>query len=276
MRVPSLLRRLKGLRLTMGNVIWGLLLGLVAIRVITLGLNREPAPNSFLAEAVPTAVETPTPSPILPSDTPTAVCSPTPAYVTPTLAASPSPVPTNTPPPTFTPAPTVPPLPTPFPIQPWENPPRGAIGRIIIPAIDRDAAIFEVGWHLEEIEGQQVAVWDTLSGAVGHHRGSAPLGGPGNTVLSGHTGGKGGGVFRRLWDLQPGDEVWLITREGQEYLYIVEEVLKLQEIGATLEQRLENARYMEPTEDDRLTLITCWPEWAYTHRVIVIARPYAQ
>jgi sortase (surface protein transpeptidase) len=29
---------------------------------------------------------------------------------------------------------------------------------------------------------------------------------------------------------------------------------------------------MAPTQEARLTLITCWPDWAYTHRLIVSAR----
>ncbi len=263
----------KGFRLTLGHVIWALLLGLIAVRLIVAGLGQEaPSPS---VEVAPTAAEGFAPSPTEPTHTPIPTHSPTVTAPPPTQALTPTPAPpTKTPTPTLTLTPTLPPSPTPFPVTAWGDMPRGAIGRIVIPAIERDAPILEVGWHIEEIGGQRVAVWDTLSGAVGHHRGSAPLGGPGNTVLSGHTGGKGGGVFRRLWDLQPGDEVWIITREGQEYLYIVEEVLKLQEVGASLEQRLQNARYMDPTEDDRLTLITCWPEWAYTHRVVVIARPY--
>lgn len=269
------LRHVKELRLTFGGVVWALFLGLIAVRLIVVGLDRRPSADSPSVEVIPTATTTPLPSPTELPSTPTMTRLPTMTALPPTSTITPTPAaPTETPTPTLTWTPTVPLSPTPFPVPSRENMPRGAIGRIVIPAIDRDALIFEVGWHTEEIGGQKVAVWDTLSGAVGHHRGSAPLGGPGNTVLSGHTGGKDGGVFRGLWDLQPGDEIWIITREGQEYLYIVEEVFKLQEVGASLEQRLQNARYMDPTEDDRLTLITCWPEWAYTHRVVAIARPY--
>jgi len=135
----------------------------------------------------------------------------------------------------------------------------------------------EVSWHLDEQEGQPVAVWETAEGAAGHHTGTAAPGGAGNCVISGHSGaaegGDGEGVFAGLAELAAGDEVRVIDDRGREHGYVVESVTRLREVGATLEERLANARVMDATEDARLTLITCWPEWAYTHRVVVVARP---
>lgn len=39
---------------------------------------------------------------------------------------------------------------------------------------------------------------------------------------------------------------------------------------------LENAQFMAQTDDERLTLITCWPYETNTHRLILIARPVVQ
>jgi sortase A len=39
------------------------------------------------------------------------------------------------------------------------------------------------------------------------------------------------------------------------------------------EQRIKNGRFMQPTEDERLTIITCWPPTNNTHRLAVIAKP---
>lgn len=39
------------------------------------------------------------------------------------------------------------------------------------------------------------------------------------------------------------------------------------------ETRLENARWILPSEDERITLITCWPYFSNTHRLIIVARP---
>lgn len=41
--------------------------------------------------------------------------------------------------------------------------------------------------------------------------------------------------------------------------YTVDEVLIVPERHASLEQRKANARYIEPTKNERLTLVSCWP-----------------
>jgi sortase (surface protein transpeptidase) len=46
----------------------------------------------------------------------------------------------------------------------------------------------------------------------------------------------------------------------------------VREDGATEAQRRENARWMAPTEEPALTLISCYPYRVDTHRVIVRAR----
>jgi len=148
----------------------------------------------------------------------------------------------------------------------------GTIGTLTIPALDRIIPVVSVGWHVDEIDGAQVAVWETVKNAAGHHRGSAPLGGEGNCVLSGHSSADQGGVFEGLWDLVQGDSLYLTDGAGQVHSYVVGSVTKVQEMGASLEERLAHAAAMDPTEDARLTLVTCWPDWAYTHRVIVVAQ----
>jgi LPXTG-site transpeptidase (sortase) family protein len=109
--------------------------------------------------------------------------------------------------------------------------------------------------------------------AAGWLNQSAPFGLAGNTVLAGHHN-IAGEVFRDLWTLQAGDEIILwagpVTRA-----YRVAEVLILPERDQPPARRLANARYIEPTSDERLTLITCWPYDDNSHRVVVIARPAA-
>jgi len=157
-----------------------------------------------------------------------------------------------------------------------EAPALGAVGepvrRVQFPSLGIDAPIVEVSWHLAQVEGQTLAEWDTVQNAAGHHRGTAGLDGVGNCVLAGHSNPEGG-VFQGLWELQTGDAVVLTDNDGRQYRYLVSEVHKLQETGADLAQRRANAAWMAPTADTRLTLVTCWPESAYTHRVIVVARP---
>jgi len=146
------------------------------------------------------------------------------------------------------------------------------VGRIAIPSLGIEAPIVEVSWHLEQIGDYTVAVWDTVADAGGHHRGSAALGAVGNCVISGHSGAREGAVFNRVWELQPGDLIQITNNQGAQFSYVVDRVDRIQELGQPLAQRLANAAVMGPTDDSRLTLITCWPNWAYTHRVIVVAR----
>jgi len=73
-------------------------------------------------------------------------------------------------------------------------------------------------------------------------------------------------------DLKPGDEITLYV-EDKPYTYYVAQTMILPEKGQPLETRRENARWIMPTVDERVTLVTCWPYTNNTHRVIVVAAP---
>jgi sortase A len=107
--------------------------------------------------------------------------------------------------------------------------------------------------------------------AVGWSTLSAPVGEAGNTVLVGHNN-EFGEVFRGLEELSEGDEMFVRAADGDR-LYRVSEVALFEEEYLTLEERLQNARWLAPTPDERLTLITCWPYFSNTHRLVVVARP---
>lgn len=109
---------------------------------------------------------------------------------------------------------------------------------------------------------------------VGWHDYSGRLGEGKNIVLNGHNNIHGA-VFRKLYTLKPGDEIRLGAGDRQ-IVYRVEEVKLLRERDQPLEVRIANAQYIQAMDDDRLTLVSCWPESSNTHRVIVIARPVAQ
>jgi LPXTG-site transpeptidase (sortase) family protein len=146
------------------------------------------------------------------------------------------------------------------------------VTRLTIPSIGVDSEVVEVGWHVETLNGQPVTIWDVAKYAVGHHHASGNPGEENNIVLAGHSGGFGA-IFRDLIQLQPGDEV-VLYGDNQQYLYVVEEILLLQEINVPMEERLRNAQYMAHAEEERVTLITCWPVPIYDKRIIVLARPY--
>jgi sortase A len=144
--------------------------------------------------------------------------------------------------------------------------------RIVIPAIELDAPV--VVSHLETItvDGGEQSTWSVpAERAVGFHQGSALLGKVGNTVLNGHNT-TNGEVFRDLHLAQPGDQI-LVYSDSQSFSYQVAETLILPEAGQPLSVRIANARYAQPTEDERLTLITCHPYGSVRNRLIVIATP---
>lgn len=143
--------------------------------------------------------------------------------------------------------------------------------RIVAPAIGLDAEVIPMGWKAVERNGQIVGEWVIPDYAAGWHKNSALPGTGGNTVLSGHNN-IAGEVFRYLENFEMGDEITLYAGD-QTFLYRVEEKYIVREAGMPEEVRRRNAQWMMPTEDERLTLISCWPYWTNTHRIIIVARP---
>ncbi len=121
-------------------------------------------------------------------------------------------------------------------------------------------------------DARQVVVWNIPLDAAGYHLTSAPPGEPGNTVISGHNN-MGAQVFRTLEEAHLGDGITLQMPDGAAYRYTVRQVLILPEDGQPADVRAANARYILPSEDVRLTLVSCWPDWSNTERVVVIAMP---
>ncbi|MCP4357680.1 MAG: sortase [Chloroflexi bacterium] len=144
--------------------------------------------------------------------------------------------------------------------------------RIVIPAIDLDAPVNSIGLAPVKSNGQTYFQWQVPSAfEVGWHNTSAPLGETGNTVLNGHHNIHGE-VFGSLVDLTAGAEI-IVYDEERPYTYTVSKVQILSERWQPLSVRQENASYIAPTEDERLTLVTCWPYEDNSHRLIVIAQP---
>lgn len=135
--------------------------------------------------------------------------------------------------------------------------------RIVIARIGLDVPVVDVG-VLPNGE------METAAYAVGRLTLGADAGDRGNVVLAGHNDVLGE-VFRRLPELQEGDEVALY-RAGKAVRYRVEGKTIVREHGATDAQRRENARWMDPTDDSVATLISCYPYRVDTHRYIVRAR----
>ncbi len=143
--------------------------------------------------------------------------------------------------------------------------------RIVAASIGLDAPVVPVQRKLVDENGEVTEVWEVADNAAGWHEGSALPGQPGNIVLSGHHNIQGQ-VFRYVERLKPGDEVVLYA-DGRAFRYVVQLKMIVKEKGEPPEVRQENARWIGPFPDERLTLVTCWPYTSNTHRVIVVARP---
>ncbi|MEJ2759425.1 MAG: sortase [Anaerolineales bacterium] len=142
---------------------------------------------------------------------------------------------------------------------------------IQIPVIELEADIGFATLRDVEVNGKKFQQWVAPDFVVGWHFTSAPLGEPGNTVLNGHHN-INGEVFKNLHLVQIGDEIILSSDVGV-YHYQVASVMILPEKYESEEVRLQNAKWIQPSEDERITLITCWPYESNTHRVIVVALP---
>lgn len=149
---------------------------------------------------------------------------------------------------------------------PWEGIAYGPLGvfpasRIIIPSIEVDSRVVELGIVFEDGEWQ----WERPVHAVGHLKGTADPGRSGNIVMSGHISSpvRGEGqVFKRLPEIKLNDVVVLYTPvRGFAYQVVGKKVVLPSDVDV-----------LKPTPDETLTLITCVPDFIYSHRLIVTAK----
>jgi LPXTG-site transpeptidase (sortase) family protein len=140
--------------------------------------------------------------------------------------------------------------------------------RIVITSINLDAPIAPVGLH--QVDGN--LTWDVPNYfAAGWLNKSAMLGQAGNTVFDGHHNILGK-VFANLKDLKQGDQIQVYAGDKAFY-YVVTGLHNLLERDQPIEVRIENAKWMQATTDERITLITCWPPSTNTNRLIIVAEP---
>lgn len=145
-------------------------------------------------------------------------------------------------------------------------------GKIIIPAINLVAPIESANAIPIDVDGNPYSQFMVPEKyAAGWHVHSAPLGQPGNTVVSGHHNAYGK-VFENLHKLKVGDHIYLIS-QGYIFEYIATDLIIMPEAEVDLDTKIENARWIKSTKDERLTLVTCWPVDSNTHRLVVVAVP---
>ena len=90
-------------------------------------------------------------------------------------------------------------------------------------------------------------------------------------MLNGHNNIYGS-VFKDLIELEPGDMIFVHDNDSiHEYRVVEKKVLP--ENGQPPSVRMANARWIGPSGDERITLVSCWPFTSNKNRIIVVARP---
>ena len=260
-------------------------------------LRQTPLVATTSAPVAQTTVSSTTPSAtaVSPATVPPATIAPTATPVTaaPTVTAAPSSpeplLPTVTPIPAeaevaTVSAPTATTVPAATPVL------ASAPARLVIPDLKLDVPVVEMGWQVVQTADGPRSDWVIPKNEAGHHINSALLGDEGNLVISGHNNIYGE-VFKPIsfaWDndtripvdnftdrsdLLNGRTIELFDAAGQGFKYTIAAFYRLKDTGVSAEQRIANGRFMEPTDQAQVTIITCWPPTSNTHRLVVVAVP---
>ena len=152
------------------------------------------------------------------------------------------------------------PVPTPthprlFPVR-LEIPSANISTRVLQSTLDKDQSIY-------------VPTYD-----AGHYIASARPGEKNNMVIVGHS--RRGLVFHNLSKVKLGDIITIYDETNQQFDYKVAQIELVPVLMASEEQIKEGLQYIWPTNDERITLVTCWPDTDYANRLMVIGIPLKQ
>lgn len=142
---------------------------------------------------------------------------------------------------TPTPAPTVTPIPSP-PLgdQPY---------RMVIAKLGVNAPVNAYGLDAKAIP--EVPTGDDAPDVVAWYNFSAKPGVGSNAVFAGHVTWNGPAVFYKLTTMAPGDEIRLVSEDGDELVYRVSDVFSVDPADP------ESLSVMHSTPEDVITIITC-------------------
>jgi sortase A len=160
---------------------------------------------------------------------------------------------------TLTPMPTPTPTATPLPLP---------ATRLSIPAIGLNASVVE---SYPKQQGDGSFIWDTPNYAAGHFDSSGNPGGGRNIVFTAHNN-MAGEVFRDLNKLVTGDEIIILT-DTSEFHYQVQQKFIIPYVGHEAEADQQIGALSAPQSSEMVTLISCWPYYTFTHRIVVVAVP---
>lgn len=106
---------------------------------------------------------------------------------------------------------------------------------------------------------------------VGFYALTSKIGAGGNSVMVGHVAP--GRVFNKLLDAKIGQIVRVTDEFYEDHYYRITEIIRFPyEIGKPEDHEL-GFQYMYDDSEERITLVTCYPEDKWTHRFVVRATP---
>jgi sortase (surface protein transpeptidase) len=158
-------------------------------------------------------------------------------------------------------------------IEPLQPEQAAAPVRLQIPEIELDVPVTPMGWIVAMVDGKRTTVWDVPENAAGWHLNSSGAGTAGNVVISGRQVG-GEAIFAplALGEVQLGQEVWLTDSDGLIFVYTIQEITDpIPVANGAAEEEARAAAYLANSDVAKLTLITGWPDFTTTHRVIAVA-----
>ncbi|WP_448576573.1 sortase [Thermomicrobium sp.] len=124
---------------------------------------------------------------------------------------------------------------------------------IAVTVVEVASTVDERGWY-----------WPVPPDAAAHLMGTANPGEPGNIAITGHVDTeRGPGIFWRLLEIRPGDEIRVWSAAGTFVYRVVDVQTVAQSERAVLRQ----------TDREILTLLTCLPDGQYERRLVVRAEP---
>lgn len=139
--------------------------------------------------------------------------------------------------------------------------------RLLIPALDINAAVLEVGIT----PGGKMAVPPNFTDVGWYKYGTVP-GTKGSAVIAGHVDNGVGldGVFKHVSELKVGDDLYIITRGDARVHFVVSEIAVYPYDAVPTDLLFNRA------DEVRLNLITCDGTWikgakTYDHRLVVYA-----
>ena len=144
-----------------------------------------------------------------------------------------------------------------------------------LPSIGVQSTIKSVGWRqVMQPDGKLISEWEVAENAVGWHANTALPNVNGNIVLAGHNSIYGS-VFQDLHELAQGD-LATVQYDGIFYKHRIDEVKIMKYENASAAERNTVFQYIQPSMNNQLTLISCFPDFGTSHRVVVQASPIGQ